>query len=142
MTATPTATGTATPTATETATESATPTSTPTQVPARLKVKPAAKSFGKVKVGRVKRATLTLINPAKGGPPITFASPMTVFAAVSPQEFQAVATTCAAQLLPGKKCKLTVQFGPLSPGKKSSMVTIFDNAGNANQVVLLTGKGE
>jgi hypothetical protein len=66
---------------------------------------------------------------------------MAMIPANSP-EFSSVATTCAAQLLPRKKCKLTVQFGPTSPGSKSATVTIFDNAGNANQVIPLSGKGE
>jgi len=35
-----------------------------------------------------------------------------------------------------------LQFKPTSPGSKSSTVTIFDNAGNADQVIPLSGKGE
>jgi hypothetical protein len=144
LTATPTstATATATPSPTATATETATPTATPTQVPARLKVSPSPAKFGKVKVGGIKRATLTLMNLAKKGPPITFDNPMTVFPPTSPQEFKSITTTCGAQLFPKKKCKLTLQFGPDSVGPKSSSVTIFDNAHNANQVIPLSGKGE
>jgi hypothetical protein len=108
----------------------------------RLKVKPSPKNFGKVKVGTVKRATLTLINPARKGPPITFANPMAVFPPANPEEFKSVGTTCPSQLQPNKKCKLTLQFAPTSKGPRSSMVTIFDNAGNANQVIPLSGKGE
>ena len=93
-------------------------------------------------MGTVKRATLTLMNQAKKGPPITFDNPMTVFPPASPQEFKSIGTTCGAQLFPKKKCKLTVQFEPDSAGAKSSSVTIFDNAGNANQVIPLSGKGE
>src|SRR5208337_2069470 len=129
-TATRTAIATATATPTATATETATPTATPTQVPQRLKVKPSPKNFGKAKVGSTKRATLTLINAATKGPPITFANPMAMIPANHP-EFSSVATTCSAQLMPQKKCKLTVQFSPASVGPKSSTVTIFDNAGNA-----------
>jgi hypothetical protein len=141
-TATGTLTSTATATPTATATETATPTATPTQVPARLKVSPSRAKFGKVKVGTVKRATLTLTNQAKKGPPITFDNPMMVFPPSNPQEFKSIATTCGAQLFPKKKCKLTLQFGPMSVGSKSSSVTIFDNAGNADQVIPLSGKGE
>jgi hypothetical protein len=141
-TPTPTATSTATATRTATATETATPTGTPTQVPARLKVSPSPANFGKVKVGTLKRSTLTLMNQAKKGPPITFDNPMTVFPPTNPQEFKSITTTCGAQLFPKKKCKLTMQFGPNSVGPKSSSVTIFDNAGNANQVTPLSGKGE
>ena len=67
---------------------------------------------------------------------------MTVFPLTNPQEFKSIATTCGAQLSPKKKCKLTLQFRPDSVGSKSSSVTIFDNAGNANQVIPLSGKGE
>ncbi len=141
-TSTATATPTTTASSTATATETATPTATPTQVPARLKVSPSPAKFGKVKVGTVKRSTLTLMNQAKKGPPITFDNPMTVFPPGSPQEFKSIATTCGAQLLPKKKCKLTLQFGPNSVGAKSSSLTIFDNAHNANQVIPLSGKGD
>ena len=95
-----------------------------------------------VKVGAGKFASLTLLNPARKGRPITFANPMASFSPASSQEFKSVSTTCQAQLFPRKKCKLTLQFSPVSAGSKSSMVTIFDNAGNANQVIPLTGKGE
>ena len=93
-------------------------------------------------MGTVKRATLTLMNPAKKGPPISFDNPMTVLPLTNPQEFKSIATTCGTQLFPKKKCKLTLQFGPGSVGPKSSSVTILDNAGNANQVIPLSGKGE
>ena len=114
---------------------------TPTPVPVRLKVNPSPKNFGKVKVGTVKRATLTLINPARKGPPITFANPMAKVPANN-LEFSSISTTCTTQLMPRKKCKLTLQFKPTSSGSKSSTVTIFDNAGNADQVIPLSGKGE
>ncbi len=82
------------------------------------------------------------MNPARKGPPITFGNPMAAFPPSSPQEFKSVGTTCPPQLLPRKKCKLTVQFSPDSVGPKSSTLTIFDNAGNANQMIPLSGKGE
>jgi len=66
---------------------------------------------------------------------------MTTIAPAS-SEFSPVSTTCTAQLLPRKKCKLTVEFRPLSPGQKSTTLTIIDNAANANQQVPLTGKAE
>jgi Abnormal spindle-like microcephaly-assoc'd, ASPM-SPD-2-Hydin len=103
-------------------------------------VTPSSKSFGKVKVGSAKSATLTLVNQAKKGPPITFGVPITVISS-SPQ-FSWVASTCAAQLLPRMKCKLTVEFRPTSTGPISSTLTILDNASNANQVVPLSGKGK
>ena len=141
-TASPTATP--TPTATRTSTATPTPTTTPTRVPESLNVTPSAKNFGKVKVGKVKSVTLTLSNPAKKGSPIVFGNPMMTVPATSPQVFgfPARVTNCPAQLLPKEKCKLNVQFAPASQGATSSAVTIFDNAGNANQVIKLRGTGE
>ncbi|MGH7923635.1 MAG: hypothetical protein ACREQH_03475 [Candidatus Binatus sp.] len=139
---------TATATATATATSTATPTATATAVPGILKIKPPAKNFGKVKVGHVKSATFTLSNPAKTGPPITFANPITFSVPVTnPQEFgfpnpPAFVTNCPQQLFPRKKCKLKLVFGPATPGLKGSTLTIFDNATGANQTVPLTGTGK
>ena len=144
-TPTPTATATrATPTATPTSTATPTPTSTPTGVPELLKVKPSAVNFGKVKVGDAESVTLKLSNPAKHGSPITFGNPLATVPATSPQEFgfPTGATNCPAQLLPKKTCKLTVLFAPASQGPMSSALTIFDNAGNASQVVHLQGTGK
>ncbi len=146
QTATPTVIATSTPTVTASATPTPTPTATPTGVPEPLNVKPSAENFGKVRVGRSKLKTLTLSNPAKTGPPITFGSPVAFSVPVTnPQEFgfpQSGATTCLAQLFPKKKCKLFVIFAPATPGQKSSAVTIFDNAGNRNQVIQLRGIGK
>ncbi len=140
-TMTATITQTATPTASATQTATPTPTPTPTPVPDRLKVTPSSKNFGKVKVGRAESATLTLVNQAKKGVPITFGHPMAMIPASGP-EFSTVSTTCAAQLMPRMKCKLTVEFRPMSTGPVSSTLTILDNAANANQVVPLSGTGE
>lgn len=86
--------------------------------------------------------TLTLINLARKGPPITFGNPMEIFQGANAQEFKSPSTTCSAQLSPRKKCKLIVQFGPLSIGPKSATLTILDNAANANQTIPLSGKGD
>ena len=112
----------------------------PTGVPESLDVKPLTENFGKVKVGKVKSVTLTLSNPAKKGPAITFGSPLATVSPTSP-EFE-VTWTCSAQLLPKKKCKVKVKFAPASQGAVSSSLTISDNAENANQVVQLQGTGE
>jgi hypothetical protein len=143
-TPTTTATKTATATATNTATPTPTPTSMPTVVPDRLKVKPKAKNFDKVKVGSFKRQTFTLINSAKSGPPITFGNPLASVPTTSPQVFgfPPGATNCPAQLLPRQKCMLVVQFTPAAQGAQSSAVTIFDNAANADQVIPLRGTGK
>jgi hypothetical protein len=144
-TATPTAT--ATKTATPTATVTPTPTPTPTPGPGPLTVKPLSlvEDFGTVSVGKSKAKTLKLSNPAKSGPPISFGTPPATVPPTSPQEFGfplSGATNCPAQLFPKKKCKLKVIFSPATPGPKSSAVTIFDNAGNANQVVTLNRNRE
>ncbi|MGC1400797.1 protease pro-enzyme activation domain-containing protein [Candidatus Binatus sp.] len=148
-TPTPTATSTGatpTPTATPTGgaptlTPTATPTSTPTGVPESLKVKPTSVNFGKVKVGHVASVTVKISNPAKHGSPITFGNPPAAVPSTSPQEF-GFATNCPAQLLPKKKCKLTVLFAPSLPGPMFSTVTIYDNAANANQTIELQGTGK
>jgi hypothetical protein len=121
-----------------------TPTATPTATPvaSRLKIKPASKNFGKIKVGHPAIATLTLINTATSGPPITFASPIAMVSGGDMREFKMGVTTCSAQLMPREKCKLTLQFIPAATGPRASSVTIFDNASNANQIVPLSGKGE
>ncbi len=140
-TATPTGTAaTPTPTATTTVTVTPTPTSTPSAVPGPLDVKPSSKNFGTVKEGKTKKATFTLSNPAKTGPPITFGNPLATV--TNSPTFETGSNNCPAQLLPKKKCKLMVLFGPVSPGSTSSSITIFDNASNANQTIPLQGVGK
>ena len=141
-TATPTATATATGTATPTMT--ATPTSTPTPVPATLKITPPSKNFGKVKVGKFKKATFTLSNTAKSGPPIVFAQTKATVTNFPIFGFpQTGATTCGAELLPKKSCKIHVLFEPQSTGPApASAMTVFDNATGAPQNVPLNGTGE
>jgi hypothetical protein len=100
-----------------------------------------------VKVGKAKKQTFTLSNPAKSGPPIVFASgnaftvPQT-----NPQIFgfpTTGATTCPQQLFPKKKCKLKVLFIPQAPGQSySSAVTIMDNGTGAPQTIPLSGSGK
>ncbi|MGA7872771.1 MAG: protease pro-enzyme activation domain-containing protein [Candidatus Binatus sp.] len=148
-TPTPTATATAaTPTATpsSTPTPTPTPTSTPSGVPESLKVSASLVNFGEVKVGHVANRTVKFGNPAKHGLPITFGNPLATVPLTSPQIFGFPqgqgASTCGAQLWPKEKCKLVVLFAPTSPGPTSSTVTIFDNAGNANQTIELKGTGE
>jgi len=139
---TPTATATATRTATQTATP--TPTSTPTGVPGLLKIEPTSKNFGKVKVGSTKKQTFVLSNSAKSGLPITFGNPEAFLVTNFPIfSFPSNSNNCPPQLFPKKKCKLIVQFTPGSVGPQpSSSVTIFDNAGNANQTIQLNGEGK
>ncbi len=154
-TATPTATGGGTPTATATAgatptttsTLTPTPTATATRVPGLLTVNPSSKNFGKVSLDTPKPQTFTLTNSssAKTGSPITFLNPLASVPVANPQIFgfpRTGATNCPPQLLPQKKCTLTVQFIPVSAGPVGDTVTIFDNAANANQTISVTGTGK
>ena len=90
--------------------------------------------------------TFTLSNSAQEGPPITFASPVGFMVPVTnPQVFgfAGSATNCPPQLFPNKTCNLTVEFIPAKLGPAPpSMVTVLDNAANANQTIPLTGSGE
>jgi len=141
---TPTPTATATLTSTSTPTASATPTATATPKPhgGHLKVTPSSANFGKVKVQRIKQATLTLTNTARDGAAITFGNPMYSLTPGSPQEFAWVSSTCGVSLSPHQKCKVVVKFVPLSVGEKSSSLTLYDDADNANQSVPLRGNGK
>ncbi len=140
-TPTPTATPTsASPTATPTSRP--TPTSTPTSVPESLTINPSSVDFGKVKVGKIGSMTVKITNPSKHGMPVTFGNPLATVPQTEPQVFWSGASNCPAQLLPQEKCKLVVQFAPVVPGKVYSTLTIFDNAGNANQEIELVGKGK
>lgn len=90
--------------------------------------------------------TFTLTNSAQEGPPITFQSPAGFRVPVmNPQVFgfAGSATNCRPQLFPQKTCNLTVEFIPAKLGPANpSMVTIYDNAANADQTIPLSGSGE
>jgi hypothetical protein len=109
-----------------------------------LNVSPPAVDFGDVSVGGAKVETVTLSNPANSGPPIIFKKPVAKVPKTKPQEFGFPhhATTCHKKLSPGKNCKIKVIFAPATPGLKTSAMTIFDNAANANQMVPLQGTGK
>jgi subtilase family serine protease len=150
-TPTPTATPTGTtPTATPTSgptkrpTPTPTPTSTPTGVPGSLTVNPSSLNFGKVKLGHAASMTVKLSNPSKHGLPITFANPLATVPQTNPQifGFPPGASNCPTQLMPKEKCKLVVLFESEFSGPTSSTLTIYDNAGNANQVIELKGTGK
>ncbi len=91
-------------------------------------------------VGQGVVKTFTLKNPALKGPPITFGIPLATTS--DPLDFRIGTTTCHAQLFPQTKCTLKVKFAPTTPGPKSSTLTIFDNAANANQQIPLKGTGQ
>jgi hypothetical protein len=110
-----------------------------------LVINPPSGNFGSVKVGQKKSVTFTLSNSAQEGPPITFQSPVGFRVPVSTPQvfgFAGVATNCRLQLGPNKQCELTVEFIPAKRVLRSSLVTIYDNAANANQTIPLSGSGE
>jgi hypothetical protein len=52
------------------------------------------------------------------------------------------ATTCHQTLPAMGHCTLKLQFRPTTKGPLAGTVTIFDNAGNANQTIPLSGTGK
>jgi hypothetical protein len=110
-----------------------------------LNIHPLSGNFGEVTVGQDKSVTFILSNSAQSGPPISFASPVAFSVPLhKPQEFgfRTGATNCPKQLLPQKKCQVTVQFIPAMRGVRSSIVIVHDDAANANQMIQLTGIGK
>ena len=86
-----------------------------------------------------------MINSAQNGPPITFASPVAFSVPMTnPQEFGfgKGASNCPLQLAPQQACQVTVQFIPAVTGVRSTIVTVKDDAANANQMIKLTGTGK
>ncbi len=139
---TPTATATgATPTAT--ATRTATPTATPTAVGPLLQITPPSKDFGTVKVHSTKKQTFVLTNEDSNSS-ITFQNPLATVSNFPIFAFpKKKATTCHQTLPPKGSCTLKLQFKPTSRGVPVfGTVTIFDNAGNANQSIPLSGTGK
>jgi hypothetical protein len=142
-TATATPTATATRTATATATSTATPTATPTPSGPVLQVSPPSKDFGTVKVhSKPKKQTFTLTNEGSSGQTITFQNPLATVSNFPNFAFPKKATTCHQTLAPMGHCTLTLQFSPKSKGPLAGAVTIFDNAGNADQMIPLSGAGK
>jgi hypothetical protein len=111
-----------------------------------LKVRPLIWNFGPVRIGGAVTKKFNLRNPASSGtPPITLQR-----AEADETDGQlnfgfpnAANFTCfvATTVLPPKHgCSLLVEFAPMAPaGTKLGTLTIFDNAGNANQIIQLRG---
>jgi hypothetical protein len=142
-TATATATKTATPTATATSTATATPTATPTPAGPLLQISPTSKDFGTVKRHSTPRKqTFTLTNEDISQT-ITFGKPLAIVTNFPSFAFpKKKATNCHQTLPPMGICTLTLQFAPKKKGPLAGTVTIFDNAGNANQMIPLSGTGK
>jgi len=111
---------------------------------ATLNITPTMKNFGGVKVhSKPKKQTFILTN-ADSSQTITFSNPLATVSNFPIFAFpRKGATTCAQHLAPKGQCKLTLQFKPKQRGTPvSGTVTIFDDAGNANQTIQLSGTGK
>jgi hypothetical protein len=96
-----------------------------------------------VKRHKKPKQTFTLTNTATSGRSITFGTPLATVSNFPTFAFpKKKATTCHQTLPPQGNCTLTLQFAPKSKGPLAGTVTIFDDAGNANQMIPLTGTGK
>ena len=106
-------------------------------------ITPTSKDFGTSKVkSKPKKQTFTLTNE-DSSKTITFQNPVATVTNFPSFAFpKKKATTCHQTLPPQGHCTLKLQFSPRSKGPLAGTVTIFDNAGNANQTIPLTGTGK
>jgi hypothetical protein len=108
-----------------------------------LTITPTMKDFGAVKVhGKPKKQVFTLTNAATSGASITFNIPPATVNNFPTFKLPKKSTTCHQNLPPMGHCTLTVRFAPTSKGLQTGSVTVFDNAGNANQSIPLSGTGQ
>jgi hypothetical protein len=109
-----------------------------------LSISPTMKDFGAVKVKKLKKQTFTLTNEGSAGQTITFQSPFFQVTNAPIFSFPKKGATTCHRTLPSKgQCKLTLQFKAKQRGTpESGTLTIFDDAGNANQTIPLSGTGK
>jgi hypothetical protein len=109
-----------------------------------LNITPTTKDFGAVKVKVLKKQTFILTNEGSTGQTITFQNPLATVTNFPIFSFpKKGGTTCRQQLPPKGQCKLTLQFIAKQRGTpETGTVTIFDDAGNANQTIPLSGTGK
>jgi hypothetical protein len=109
-----------------------------------LSISPTTKDFGAVKVKKLKKQTFILTNEGSSGQTITFQSPFATVTNFPIFSFpKKGATTCHQTLKAKGQCKLTLQFKATQRGTpESGTVTIFDDAGNADQTIPLSGTGK
>jgi hypothetical protein len=108
-----------------------------------LNITPTMKDFGAVKVRKPKKQTFILTNEGSTGQTITFQNPPTVTNFPIFRFPKKGATTCPQHLPPKGQCNLTLEFIPKHRGTpETGTVTIFDDAGNANQTISLSGSGK
>jgi hypothetical protein len=109
-----------------------------------LTITPIMKNFGAVKVRKIKKQTFTLTNEGSSGQTITFQNPLAEVTNFPIFSFPKKGATTCHQTLPAKgKCKITLQFRATQRGApETGSVTIFDDAGNADQTIPLSGSGK
>jgi Cep192 domain 4 len=109
-----------------------------------LNVTPTSKNFGFVKVRKIKKQTFTLTNEGSSGQTITFSNPLAIVSNFPIFSFPRKGATTCHRTLPSKgQCKLTLQFRASQRGApETGTLTIFDDAGNANQSISLSGTGK
>jgi len=109
-----------------------------------LDITPTMKDFGTVKVHKLKKQTFILTNEGSPGQTITFQNPFATVTNFPIFSFPKKGATTCHQTLPAQgQCKLTLQFIAKQRGTpETGTVTIFDDAGNANQSIPLSGTGK
>jgi hypothetical protein len=109
-----------------------------------LNITPTMKDFGTVRVhSKAKTQTFTLTNEGSTGQTITFQKPLATVTNFPIFRLKKGATTCPQHLPSKGQCNLTLEFIPKHRGMpETGTVTIFDDAGNANQTIPLSGSGK
>jgi hypothetical protein len=108
-----------------------------------LSISPTMKDFGTVKVRKIKKQTFILTNEGSSGH-ITFQNPLATVSNFPIFSFPRKGATTCHQTLPAKgQCKITLQFRATQRGTpESGTVTVFDDGGNADQTIPLSGTGK
>ncbi|HEY6300784.1 MAG TPA: hypothetical protein VIW95_14180 [Candidatus Binatus sp.] len=108
-----------------------------------LNITPTMKDFGTVKVLKLQKQTFVLTNE-DSSQTITFSKPLAIVTNSPIFKFpKKGATTCHQTLPPKGQCNLTLEFIPKHRGTpESGTVTVFDDAGNADQTIPLSGTGK
>ena len=108
-----------------------------------LTISPTTKDFGAVKVHKLAKQTFILTNE-DSSQTITFQRRLAIVTNSPIFQFpKKHATNCHQTLPPKGQCNLTLQFIARKKGTpESATVTIFDDAGNANQTISLSGSGK
>jgi hypothetical protein len=108
--------------------------------PAIATVSVTSLALGNVQTGQSATATFTISNTAAAGADQLLVSGITL---ASTTAFFTETDTCAAAVLPGNSCTVTVTFAPtgsFTPGtNEATTLTIASNASNGSQSVALSG---